>query len=125
MKKARLVFSNIDGGVNNKVTVIEKCLLAQTFTERLVGLLGHASLQDDEALLLHRCNQVHTLFMRFPIDIVVLNAANVVVGCKGLKPWRLSPFYFSGSKIIEIPWGQVQKRGIARGQKVEVIECSS
>ena len=36
------------------------------------GLLGRSGL-DDEALVIAPCNGVHTCFMRFPIDIIIVN----------------------------------------------------
>ena len=40
----------------------------------MVGLLGHASLPRGEGLLLAPAWSIHTWFMRFPIDVVFLDA---------------------------------------------------
>ena len=42
---------------------------ARAFWPRLVGLLGHSSLQPGEALVLEPSSSVHTFFMRFTIDV--------------------------------------------------------
>lgn len=104
---------------------ISKCHIATSLRERLVGLLLHDALKDDEALLLERCNQVHTFFMKFSIDIVVLNSRNEIVAYRTMKPWRVSPIYFQGSKILEIQEGRVAALGLKVGQKLEFTPCSN
>lgn len=58
---------------------------------RLRGLLGRHPLHADaqEALLLVPCNSVHTFGMRYPLDIVFLDAEQRVLGWQSnLRPWR-------------------------------------
>jgi uncharacterized membrane protein (UPF0127 family) len=43
-------------------------------SNRLRGLIGRPSLPPDEALLIRRCRSVHTVGMRFAIDLVWLDA---------------------------------------------------
>ena len=57
--------------------------------ERARGLLGRATLDRDEALLLRRCRSVHTFGMRFPIDVVLLDRADRVVRVLPVRPGRL------------------------------------
>jgi uncharacterized protein len=59
--------------------------------ERLVGLLGRRSLPAGCGLLLSPCNAVHTLGMRFPIDIVFIDSAwRVLRTVAAVPPGRLS-----------------------------------
>lgn len=51
---------------------------ADSLRERLRGLLGHAPLRADQAMLLRPCRLVHTFGMGFAIDIVFLDRAGVV-----------------------------------------------
>jgi hypothetical protein len=46
---------------------------------RLLGLAGLRRLPADRALLLPRCRSVHTFGMRFPIDVVFLDASGRVL----------------------------------------------
>ena len=48
---------------------------ARGFLTRLIGLAGRADLPPDTALHLPRCRSVHTFGMRFPLDLVWLDAA--------------------------------------------------
>jgi uncharacterized protein len=47
---------------------------ARTFLSRLVGLLGTAAIADGEGLWIVPCRSVHTLGMRYPIDVAFLDA---------------------------------------------------
>ncbi|MAM89213.1 MAG: hypothetical protein CME36_18090 [unclassified Hahellaceae] len=48
--------------------------IAASFFQRLRGLLGRKSLGEFQGLLLEECNSVHTIGMRFAIDIIFLSA---------------------------------------------------
>ena len=63
--------------------------LAQTFWSRFVGLQFRRHLRPQQGLLLRPCSSLHTCFMRFPIDVVMLSGDNVVLGVKhAVRPWR-------------------------------------
>lgn len=53
--------------------------IARTFRARLRGLLGTTQLPSGHALLLTRTKSVHTLGMRFALDLVWLDAQAQVV----------------------------------------------
>ncbi|MEM8499613.1 MAG: DUF192 domain-containing protein [Pseudomonadota bacterium] len=64
---------------------------AKTFFKRLRGLLGKAPLAYREGLLMSPCNQVHTIGMRYPLDVVYLDRDGRVVKCvENVKPFRFS-----------------------------------
>ena len=48
--------------------------IADSFLQRLRGLLGRKSLDNFHGLLLEECNAVHTIGMRFAIDVIFLSA---------------------------------------------------
>lgn len=50
-----------------------KLVIADTFLKRMIGLLGKKSLPVGEAWLFYNCRAVHTLGMRFKIDIIFLD----------------------------------------------------
>jgi uncharacterized membrane protein (UPF0127 family) len=69
--------------------VLQRVQIADTFWRRLIGLLGRRSLDRDEGLLLRRCRSVHTCGMRFPIDVALLDAEQVVLRVySAVPPWR-------------------------------------
>ena len=77
--------------------------VAATFGERAKGLIGCRALPSGEGLLILRCNCIHTLFMRFPIDATFLDAEDRVVKIvRAIPPWRF--FVWGGwraRKVLE------------------------
>ncbi len=71
--------------------ICNHCLVAKTWWQRLVGLMGRKSLDRDEGLLLTSAfGGVHTCFMRFPIDVAYLNRDGIVVAIRhNMQPWRI------------------------------------
>ena len=67
---------------NDGTIVCERCTVAESPLTRLRGLLGRDGLEPGEGLLLRPASAVHTYFMRFPIDVVFLDRALVVLGSR-------------------------------------------
>lgn len=92
---------------------------ARSHWSRLVGLLGRASLEPGEALLIDPCTSVHTAFMRFPIDVVYLNRdGRVVKTCPDLRPFRVSGVLRGGRSVIELPTGVIEATGTVPGDQI-------
>ncbi|MBP5403612.1 MAG: DUF192 domain-containing protein [Elusimicrobiaceae bacterium] len=82
---------------------------AYSFWSRLKGLMGRKQLAVGEGLLLEPCPQVHTCFMYFAIDVIFLSKDNRVVAvAEDLKPWRMSSFYPSARRTLELPSGTLK-----------------
>lgn len=68
--------------------------VAASFFQRLTGLLGRRALAPDEGLLLTPCSNIHTAFMRFPIDAVFLDREGTVMAVfHDVRPWRAAAFW--------------------------------
>lgn len=104
--------------VTRNLIVADHVEVARSIWARFWGLMFRKGLGRDEALLIDPCSSVHTMFMRFPIDIVFLDAENRVVKItQDLRPWRIG--LASGSKrVLEMPSGTVAKCGLAVGDTV-------
>jgi uncharacterized protein len=98
--------------------VCGRCKLADRPLARLRGLLGRDGLDAGEGLLLRPASSVHTFFMRFPIDVVFLDRALVVLGIHDtIDPWRTVSQ--RGAKVVlELPAGESARRGIAVGEQL-------
>src|SRR5919199_807077 len=69
--------------------VCERCVIADTLPRRLRGLLGVGGLPPGEGIVLRPGWSIHTAFMRFPIDVVYVDANQVVLEIvPNLKPFR-------------------------------------
>ena len=64
------------------VVVCERCTIADTPVSRLRGLLGRDELAAGEGLLLRPESSIHTWFMRFPIDVLFLEADLTVLSMR-------------------------------------------
>lgn len=63
--------------------------LATTMRERMRGLLGRTHLPQGEALYIKPCRAIHTLFMKFPIDVRFYNKrGELVKEVFNVKPGR-------------------------------------
>lgn len=105
-------------------TLLSKVLHARRSWERMVGLLRHRALAEDEAMLIDSCKQVHTLFMKFPIDAIFISKDGTVVGIEELVPWRLSKLYFRADSVIEAAHGWANRHHITVGSRVTKGELS-
>ena len=110
---------------SSQQVIASRCAVAQTALTRLVGLLSHKTLESGHSLLIEPCNQVHTLFMQFPIDVVFLNKENSVVAISELVPWRISRVHLKARKVLELPLGTCRSVSLNVGDRLEFRPCSS
>ena len=97
---------------------IKRC---DTFGTRLLGLMFRGRPLSDEAYHLTPCNSVHTFFMRFPIDVLFLDADGRVLNiAKRAGPWRILPPVKGAASVLELPAGAADTHGIETGQKIEL-----
>jgi hypothetical protein len=94
---------------------------ADNFLTRLVGLLKRTHLGPEEALWLMPSKGIHTIGMKFPIDVVFLNKAQRVVGLtSGLAPYRISSVHFRSYSVVELPNGTIKKSQTELGDQFEI-----
>lgn len=99
----------------------DKAVIADTCFSRMKGLLGRTGLAQGEALVIRPCNSIHTLFMRFAIDVLFVDKQNkVVAALSNVLPWRLSPIYWRGHSAIELPSGVILEAGTACGDEIRL-----
>jgi uncharacterized protein len=98
--------------------VCARCVVADQFFVRARGLLGKASLESGEGLLLTRTSSVHTFFMRFAIDVVFLDQELLVLSVvPEARPFRLA--WRRGAKyVLELAAGEAGRRGISEGRRL-------
>jgi len=93
---------------------------ARNFLARLFGLLGRRPLAMGEALWLEPCSSVHTLGMRYPIDVVFLDGAGRVLARRdALAPQRMAVTR-RASCALELPQHSAGQLGIAPGKQVSM-----
>jgi hypothetical protein len=108
--------------LRNNAVLADKVKVADRPWQRLVGLLNRRSLEKGEALILKPCLSIHTLFMRFSIDVLFLDKDNRVIGIlHSFKPFRFSPLYFNAVLAIEFPANTLQFTQTKIGDIIKVF----
>ncbi len=98
--------------------VLATAEVAETFAQRSRGLLGKPSYEG--AMVLPRSRSVHTIGMRFAIDVAVCDKEMVVVGVTTLRPWRMSLPRRGGRSVIEAEAGAFERWGLRVGDRLEL-----
>lgn len=97
---------------NANVDLASDLRIADSLITRTKGLLGRPNLPEGEGLWIKRCNSIHTVFMKFPIDAVFVDDDLKVVSVyHALKPWRITRLHLKASSVFELPAGTVEKFG--------------
>jgi uncharacterized protein len=92
--------------------------VADTFAARSRGLLGRKEYEG--ALVLPRTRSVHTVGMRFPIDVAFCDKDMVIVGMTQLPPWRISLPRRGGRSVVEAEAGAFERWGLRVGDRLEL-----
>ena len=101
------------------VPLITQGRLADSFWLRLRGLLGATSLQQEEGLILVGEKSIHTLFMKFPIDVLYVDKNyNVIRIDTYMAPYRLGPFVPRSAYVLEMPTGTVTSTATEVGDQL-------
>jgi uncharacterized protein len=105
------------------VLLADKVRTASTFRSRFVGLLGTAAIGEDEGLWIVPCRSVHTLGMRYPIDVAFLDERGIVVGIlEGLPPNRVGRVFRKARGALELRSGVLAATGTSPGDRLEFEE---
>ena len=100
--------------------VLAAAEVATTGRERRRGLRGRDEMEG--ALVLRPCRNVHTVGMRFDIDVAFCDRDGIVIRTCCLRPRRLSPLVLRAALAIEAPSGAFERWNLRVGDKVEVKE---
>jgi uncharacterized membrane protein (UPF0127 family) len=98
--------------------VLAAAEVAETFAQRSRGLLGRSSYEG--AMVLPRTRSVHTIGMRFAIDVAVCDKELTVLGVKTLRPYRMTIPRRGGRSVIEAQAGAFERWGLRVGDHLEL-----
>ncbi len=103
----------------NDNCLFEKVLRTSSFLERLCGLLFSPPLKQKEALLIEPCSSVHTVGMRYAIDVVFIDKNwHVVKTAKSLKPWRMAASS-KAYRVLELASDSLEQIDLPSGQQLK------
>src|SRR4051812_37822166 len=98
--------------------VLASAEIADTHHARRRGLLGRDGLHG--ALVITRCRWVHTIGMRFAIDVAHLDGDGVVLGVTTMARHRVGRPVIAARSVIEASAGAFDRWGLCVGDVVEL-----
>jgi len=99
--------------------------IAATRTSRRRGLLGRDRLDEASAMVLAPCTAVHTVGMRFAIDVVFVDRQGYAVKVvRDLRPWRLA-LASRARAVIELPAGSLRWGQVLLGDRLYLTSAST
>lgn len=99
--------------------------VAGTRNTRRRGLLGRDHLDETSAMLLAPCTGVHTVGMRFAIDVIFVDRQGYAVKVvRDLKPWRIA-LASRAHAVIEMPAGSLRWGQVLIGDRLYLTSAST
>jgi uncharacterized membrane protein (UPF0127 family) len=101
--------------------VARRVQLASSFGARCLGMLRNASISEHGGMLLVPGGSIHTLGMRFSIDVVFLNKQMRVLGlAEQVPPWRFVLAPRGTARVLELAAGKIAATRLTRGTYLTV-----
>jgi uncharacterized membrane protein (UPF0127 family) len=87
----------------------------------MVGLLGKSGLEAGGGLWIKPSSGVHTIGMKFTIDVIGLDKNHKVIKVwKRLPPYRLTTVHWKMSSVIELPAGRIDECEVQVGDVLSI-----
>lgn len=102
--------------------VASRLLVTRGPLERMRGLLWRPRLREGEAMYFDRCHAIHTVGMRYAIDVVFLDRAGTVVRVvEALDPMRMA-LCWGARATVELAAGECERRRIRISHRLRIVE---
>lgn len=110
--------------VNSKHNIIiaNDAQVANTFFTRLKGLLGTSHLGIGKGLIIRPCNSIHTVAMKYPIDVLFMDEHDKVLKIANDMTSGKFSLCRNSSYVVELPAGVAVATGTAVGDKLSITE---
>lgn len=101
----------------------ERARVADRWWPRLRGMIGHPEPEAGEGLLITPSQGVHMHWMRYALDVALLDAERRVVALyPELRPWRHTRIHRGALHALELPVGTLEETRTAVGDRLEWSE---
>jgi uncharacterized membrane protein (UPF0127 family) len=107
-----------------ETTLAREIQHARSRWQRLVGLMGRASLAEGAGMLFAPIRGVHTHFMRFPIDLVFVAVEAEGTGRVTRVRERMVPFRVDLARddvLLELPAGTIARTATAVDDRIDFV----
>jgi len=99
--------------------VVKQVKIADGYWSRLIGMQFRARPPCGFGMLLAPCSSIHTFFVRFALDLVMLDRSGCVLEVRrGVRPWRIVLPTHRTYAILEVPSGH--DLDVAAGQSLRL-----
>lgn len=107
---------------NTRNTVLgERIQVAETSLSRIVGLLGKGRLEPGAGLLIFPSQAIHTVAMRFAIDVLFLDRNWRVIHLRPtMVPFRVTGIYWKARSVLELPSGSIVQTSTEVGDQLSI-----
>jgi len=92
--------------------------VANSHSAKAKGLLGRDDI--DGAYAIPKCRWIHTIGMKFPIDVAYVDADNVVIKIAAMHPHRIAMPVHKSAMVIEARAGAFERWGLKVGTPIEI-----
>lgn len=97
-----------------------KLIIAESFKERLLGLIPYKCLFPDEVMLIKRCRSIHTFFMRFTIDVMFADEqGNILKYRENMKPGGICFGPLKTKEVFEAKAGFIKRFSISINDNIQ------
>lgn len=106
----------------NAQLLADQLKLTDSFWARAKGLLGRSSLAENEALWINPCNNIHTFFMKFPIDCIFVDRKMQIQKLvSDIRPFRIVGPFWKSYSVIEAQSGFIKSKQLKVGDHLYVV----
>lgn len=105
----------------NSQIITDNAQRADNFFTRFKGLMFVKEIEDNYALHITPCNQIHMLNMRFALDVIYLDQDGRVVRVdENVQPGKICKTVRNAKSVIEMKASAAAKLGINQGDVLEI-----
>ncbi|MGV8906493.1 MAG: DUF192 domain-containing protein [Acetobacterium sp.] len=99
--------------LKDEVVLADQIRMAVSFFEKLVGLLRDKAIDSQQGLLICGCKQVHTMGMKFPIDVIFLSKEGEILHIENnLLNSSMSKYIKKAFYALELKSGFAKKHNL-------------
>lgn len=98
--------------------VLASAEVAVTQRQRRNGLIGRRDL--DGAFVIDRCRWIHTVGMRFPIDVAFVDSEGIIIKTASMGRFRIGTPVLRARLVIEARRGAFERWGLHVGDVLEI-----
>ncbi|MFZ4658383.1 MAG: DUF192 domain-containing protein [Caldilineaceae bacterium] len=108
--------------LTRQTMLISQGRVADNFWTKFRGLMGVRQLPEGDGLLITHCDNVHTHFMRIPIDVFYIDAQHQIVDIDpAMKTWRIGRKRTAATSVIEAPSGTANRTQSQVGDHLKIL----